>query len=274
MDHRPLRTLFDATHLRDLAALGYSPRLHSLARILKSETPKEVFVAAYEKLRVQYCVEYVIKNELLHWVREREKNSLIRTEYWTEGGRRADVVTIGDTSTAYEIKTRYDSPTRLKDQFKAYSKVFEHVVLVTQSGYTNKFYKHAPSYAGLYVLDRDGSIRVAEKPRRHAEDLSAYAMITHMRKAERVAFVKELDPEAKYVSSQYWKQSVEIAEAMTPEEMSTHFKYFQGQRERPVRHLDFISKLPRCFAAALYDYWLTVKELKALVGLMDHSVHR
>jgi len=265
--NRSLRTLFDATHLRNLATYGYTPQLQRLQSILKPPTLKEAFEAAYEQLRAQYCVEYVIKNELLHWVQEREKNSLIRTEYWVPGGRRADIVTIGDTSTAYEIKTRYDSPARIKDQFKAYSKVFEYVVLVTQSGYTNKFYKHAPSHAGLYILDDDGRIRIAEKPRRHTESLDAYAMVTHMRKAERVAFVKDLNPEATYVSSRYWKQSVAIAEAMPAEEMSTHFKRFQ-RASRPPRHLEFASALPTCFVAALYDYWLTVKELRTLVGLM------
>jgi len=50
-------------------------------------------------------------------------------------------------------------------------------------------------------------------------------MLHQMRKAEKVEFVKRLNPEKKFVPTYSMKYSQEIAKDMTVEEMQTHMRY-------------------------------------------------
>ena len=173
--------------------------------------------------------------------------------------------------TAYEIKSRYDSPAKLKEQIDTYSRAFEYVVLITESRHTNKFYRVVPPYVGLSVLDRDG-IRVVEPPSRYTEKLHPFTMLNGRNKAERIAFVKQVDPEAKHVESDYDRLSRTAAMGMGPAQMSRHFQDCLSRSNRPKRYLQFISDLPDCFTAALYDYYLPMGVLKTLIEVMDAPI--
>lgn len=52
------------------------------------------------------------------------------SEFWVDMSK-ADSVVLNGTSTVYEIKTEFDNLSRLPQQLTDYSKVFDHINVVT-----------------------------------------------------------------------------------------------------------------------------------------------
>lgn len=273
-DPKFARSLFKAGHLRELAVYKSTQTLRKAATDFQATTPKEVFEAAYNCLHTFYPVEYVLKNELLKWLRSTSPDhTYIRTEYWMRRTR-TDVIAVGDTATAYEIKTRYDSPSRLKEQIKQYSTIFPYVVLVTESKFTNKFYKLTPDWVGLSVIDKNGGLRVVEEPKKHTANLKRFCILEGMLKAQKVDMLKRLMPERKHRHRDTLFLSSQLGKTMTPEELSDEYRHsVRHSVYRPMRHLKFVDELPGCFTTALYDYWLTVQDLKSLIEMMDTPIN-
>ena len=272
MDYRHLREFFNADSLRKLAWYGVDQSHRELAQELGAFTPREFFGAAYEVLRRSYPIEYVLKNELLADLRSTHADqTYLRSEYWCHSNR-ADVVEIGDRCTAYEIKTKFDSPTTLQDQIKGYSKVFPYIVLVADSERYGRFWQYAPQYVGLYLVTRDGEVTKLKPPTKHIENLDAIQIARQMNKAERVSFVRRVDPSLGSTEALNLHHSEHLAAEMTPEEMSDHYRDQMRKCERPLRYLEFVPELPHCFVAALYDYSLTKRTIKRLAALMDEPI--
>jgi len=178
-------------------------------------------------------------------------------------GTRADVIVITkDRSIVYEIKTRSDSHQRIKSQIKDYSEVFDEIILVTEEEYSFRYHKHVPSYIGLMSMTSKGHIQILMPPQKQTDRLKSHAMLHQMRKAEKVEFVKRLDPEKKFVPTYSMKYSQEIAKDMTVEEMQTH-----------IRYLNLLSQLPECMTAAMYDYHILKSEWKSIIEMLGVSKH-
>lgn len=268
MDPNHILPLFQAERLREIAWGRHAGWLEGLAKELNMSTPREVFDAGYEHLYKKYPIEYVLKNEFLKWLGQKYPEACIRTEQWIDG-RKADVVMMGDTSVAFEIKSKYDSPRELERQIATYSKVFARVALVTQSGYTTRFYKYAPPWVGLFMLQPGGVILELKAPESYTKNLEKEVVLNLLRKPARMAFVKQFTPEARNVARKYIHQSLVIAKDMSPKELSEHVYALSMSAEPPRRHLQFAELLPSCLLAALHDYVLLVRDLKALVEIMD-----
>ena len=277
VDKKYVASLFRASTLRNIANHGYDPHVRNCAIEFGTSTLRETLQAAYAQMRKDFVIEYVLKNELIKWLLRQDGIRYIRTEYYVGGksigsGHIADVIAIvKNTATAYEIKSKYDSPRKLKQQVEDYSLAFDRVVLVTESGHSNRFYKKIPSHVGLSVLDRDG-IRVVEEPDRFTQNLSKSAMLNGLYKKEKIRFVKRVMPHAKYLASYYELRAKEAADTLTMEEMMDHFHDVLAYSTQPKRYLEFLPDLPDCLTAALYDYWLLAGMLKTLIALMDRPV--
>lgn len=73
---------------------------------------------------------------------------------------RADVVSIGSKSIAYEIKTKYDTLDRLLKQIEDYVQVFEYVYVVCSDDKVMDVLNMVPSYIGIYSYkDQDKKLR-------------------------------------------------------------------------------------------------------------------
>jgi len=107
-----------------------------------AETLREMFTTIYQRMQHNYPVEYVLKNNLLLWIRSQFPESYIETEYWILCTFADVIVITKDRSIVYEIKTRYDSHQRIKSYIKDYSEVFDEIILVTEEGYSFRYHQH------------------------------------------------------------------------------------------------------------------------------------
>ena len=272
--------LFRADYIRNLARTPnrYIGDLQDWAKRheYEADTPREVFKEAYRWLLLYYPVEYVLKTELIRHLDLWHRGAYISTEFQMRGGRvigqaRADVICLPDSGQiAYEIKTTYDSISRLKGQIENYSKAFDRVVLVGHANSVHKFSKHVPKWVGVYEVDRAGC-HVIREPERHPDNLSKRTILDCMYKPERVAFVQKYRPKARYVRSRYMMLSEDIVKSMSVEEVSREFCQLVSSNKSRPRHIKFLRYFPYCFTGALYDYQLLQRDLRSLIEIMDES---
>ena len=97
---------------------------------------------AYSILEKFYPNEYIYKNEFLNkWLIEKVglKDSLVYNEFRL-GKAVADLVMFNGNSKVFEIKTLLDNDSRLSNQLKEYSKVFNEVYVVVPYSKLNKYF--------------------------------------------------------------------------------------------------------------------------------------
>ncbi|MFC0130959.1 sce7726 family protein [Massilia eurypsychrophila] len=120
----------------------------------RNQTLAEMFELAWESLSDSYRNEYVYKNELatrLIFKRHSPRTAGFQVELGV-GRSIVDVAVANGTSTAYEIKTEFDSARRLASQTSDYLNVFDKVYVVTHPSHVARYEKELDSRVGLIVL--------------------------------------------------------------------------------------------------------------------------
>lgn len=120
----------------DILRWGDSELLSLLCRTYKRKEDESYLDCLrwfYSSLKMNYRCEYVFKNEIIialskHYA---HSQSLIVNEFKV-GNSIADLALFNGESRAYEIKTGYDTPRRLKGQLNDYRRVFDKCYLVVE----------------------------------------------------------------------------------------------------------------------------------------------
>lgn len=81
--------------------------------------------------------------------------------------RRADFLVVEDSSHAFEIKSDFDSLSRLPDQISDYMRTFDFVSVVTTERHLGSVRSIVPSKVGLSVL-KEGKLTRVRQPKRFA----------------------------------------------------------------------------------------------------------
>lgn len=147
----------------------------------------------YAQLVADYRCEYVYKNEIASKILL-GRHSLNTAQLLTEvrvGQSKADVVVINGTSTAYEIKSEYDSMARLSGQLESYSRVFEYVNVVTAPSQMDQVMALAPQHVGVLVLTRRLTLSTVRAAGSNTVNMEHAALFDLLRKPEYLQVVAE-----------------------------------------------------------------------------------
>jgi len=225
----------------------------------------ELFECLYGILRKEYPIEYVLKNELLRHLLLSHPEGFIGTEYYAESY--ADVAMFTkEVSAVYEIKSRYDSHTRLSKQMESYSKAFSNITLVTHEGKSLRYLKHIPEYVGLVSMSADGTINEIRPPKDHVEHLRSGAVVRQLRKKELIPFATEhgfVDASIANVD----ELVLYLVKEMPVEELYIKVRLIISKRES-IRYLKLIPELPDCLLAAMYDYRIGFRLWSSLIKML------
>ena len=83
------------------------------------------------------------------------KSSAISYEELPIRNSRIDLISINGKSVAYEIKSKYDSYSKLSRQISDYSMCFEYVYVICPYDKVNNISKIIPEYCGIYCYSND-----------------------------------------------------------------------------------------------------------------------
>jgi hypothetical protein len=106
----------------------YFLKQYNILRKCQGQLLSDLFEASWEILRHSYRAEYVYKAEVANRIvfgRHSPRTASLQVEFPVSNSI-VDVAVFNGTSTAYEIKTEYDSERRLSTQPRDYLKVFDH----------------------------------------------------------------------------------------------------------------------------------------------------
>jgi hypothetical protein len=104
-------------------------------------TYHDYFKRAYKSLQKSYQNEYILKNELLNkWLKEHlgSPDSELYSEFRV-GTAKADLAMFNGSAKAFEIKSEYDSPSRLNNQLQNYIKAFHEVYVIVPENQVSKY---------------------------------------------------------------------------------------------------------------------------------------
>jgi hypothetical protein len=105
-----------------------------------------------------------MKARLVDWLISNEKNHIICSELiFFEGKRRADIVSIGDSLSVYEIKGDHDKLTNIISQVRDYQLCFDYVYVVTTIKHASKLTKMLPRSVGIICINEEGSCTIQKR---------------------------------------------------------------------------------------------------------------
>lgn len=148
----------------------------------------------YKSLLKFYRNEYVYKNELLLYILSmyRKESARVFSELRV-GSSYADIALFNGISRVYEIKTEYDSPSRLQRQISNYKGFFQEIYIVTCPEMAD-FYAKYDEDIGVVVLSRNKgrvSLSVYKMPVTNTSIKIEVVMET-LRRSEYIALVKKI----------------------------------------------------------------------------------
>lgn len=156
---RSLAKLFTSETMRSMAKKGcHSGAVVSLRNLVGRNNIDmsigALFDEGFNELSENYRCEYVYKTHIVNKLifgRHSPRTASVQTELQV-GRSIADVVVFNGTSTAYEIKTEFDTSRRLETQSADYLKVFDRVYVVTHPSLAEKYASIVPSQVGVMTL--------------------------------------------------------------------------------------------------------------------------
>lgn len=187
----PLARLFSPRVFRELGETGTSQTGSEVLRESSfyphGEQSLGAFLErAFHYLSISLRSEYVFKNAIAEKIllgRHSIRTATMMTEF-RAGTCKADVVILNGHSTAYEIKSERDTMSRLDDQVLSYRKVFEQVVVVTDSCHLDEVFDRTPTDVGITVLSDRYTLSEKRAPQTDWNRLDPCEMFESLQRAE------------------------------------------------------------------------------------------
>lgn len=152
----------------------------------------EFYDDAFREMSKNYRSEYYYKNTLVSKIifgRHSPKTASAVLEL-PIGGSIVDLVVLNGTTTAYEIKSDYDTFARLPNQLEEYRTAFEHIYVVTSEKRVPEALNVCPPDIGVMAIRASGALKVYRKSRGGLGELVPEAMFEILTTREAVKLVR------------------------------------------------------------------------------------
>lgn len=166
--------IFSSSYLKKLASGDYS-LVSEVAHGLNIDCKKiacigDFYDRVYKELDKHYRYEYYFKNTIANklLLGRHSLNTATMLSEFRVGKNIADCVILNGHSTCYEIKTQFDSLTRLEEQLSSYCSLFDKVYVVCNEKHLSKVQEVAPPNVGLLQLTQRNTLSEVRK----AQDLT------------------------------------------------------------------------------------------------------
>ncbi|MDQ0017155.1 hypothetical protein J2W23_005564 [Variovorax boronicumulans] len=210
-------------------------------------TVGEFFAEAFKIIESHYRNEYFFKAAITNRIvfgRHSPRTCSLSVEL-PVGNSIVDLAIFNGTSTAYEIKTKLDSPRRLITQTPDYLRVFDRVFLVTAPELSTYYADVCDKRVGILALNHSGSLRMIREASSNTESLDARSMFRVLRRSEyQPALEKYLHRPIDRPNGLIASHCEKLFESIPKSD--AHAIYLAAMRARFTKQsfVDFISTLP------------------------------
>jgi hypothetical protein len=230
-----------SAHLRKVARHGRrlgpddAAALSALGLMEPGETIADGLNKLHSTLQKNYRVETVYKNAIARklLVGRHGLRSATLLQELRIGNSIVDMVLLNGVCEAFEIKTEFDSPDKLRKQLEDYYRAFTRVTVVCDELKTTQYLDHlAGSPAGLIVYTRRGTLRPIKAPQVHTAALDVETMMAVLRQAEYMDVVHSvLGPQPEQPNTLRYRHYLRLAETIAP----TYYAELMEQRLKARR---------------------------------------
>lgn len=208
------------------------------------------FGAAYGCLARDYRCEYVYTTAVIGQALDAEPTAHALTGLPVFLSI-ADAVVIGETASAFEIKTDLDSFARLELQLFSYARCFEHVYVVTSTRKVARALDEVPDHVGVLALD-DAAVLTPARPAAGGHSrLEMTSLFRVLRQGERLAVLqRQIGYTVDVPSALLYRRTAELFMGLSIEVAYEEFVVELRGRDGRQRAAMRAVGLPACLAAA------------------------
>lgn len=249
--------------------------LHDGADINQNRSVGDAFDAGWTYLAKHYRNEYVYKNELatrLIFKRHSPRTASFQVEL-NVGRSIVDVAIANGTSTAYEIKTEFDTNRRLKTQTADYLKVFDKVFVVTHPNHVERYEKELDKRIGLIVLSQKRSLTPYREPTANSNNVDVRTIFKCLRRSEYLSAIKHFFGESPDLPNGLIANYCEkLFCTLSPQQAHTIFVSALRSRTTNKNNVDFVTLLPLSLRALGYGTPMSTRQRTTLLELLSSPV--
>lgn len=231
-----------------------------------------LFEIAYTTLHKNYRNEYIYKTAIANKVvfgRHSPRTAALSVEL-PVGKSIVDVAIFNGTSTAYEIKTAFDSPRRLATQTPDYLKAFDKVNVVAHPDFAQAYADQVDDRVGILTIDTKDRIRVVRPALSNLENLSSEAIFKILRRDEYVSALERLlKIRINLPNGLVHGFCEQLFSSVSRED--AHRVFVSAMRNRTINKeaIDFISALPRHLRVLGYSAPLSRPQRKRILETLS-----
>jgi len=270
---REAAKLFNSKTISALAD-GDSTLLESVTdsymRDESNTTVRAFFDRVLEKLSLEYRNEYYFKNIIArrHLIGRHSLKTATMLSEFRVGNSKADCVIFNGKSTCYEIKTEYDSLSRLKEQLADYSKLFDEIYVVCTDKNLQAVLNCTPLHVGVMIVTKNGFLSTKKKAIQKNTLIDRELLIKSLRKEEYSLLAERLIGRVPDTPNSLLFQA--CYDVIKKSDESLLSKYFiEVVKEKRANNKELIDKLPRSLLNAAISYSLTKKQTNALINIFN-----
>ncbi|MDR6740998.1 hypothetical protein J2X56_003022 [Herbaspirillum sp. 1173] len=231
------------------------------------------FDDAWHVLRRAYRSEYIYKTELANRIvfgKHRPSTAALHIEL-PVGRSIVDAAVFNGTSTAYEIKTQFDSPRRLLSQTGDYLKVFDKVFVVSHPSQALAYQEVVAPTVGILALNQKGQLTVVRDACSNRANIVPRYVFKCLRRAEYVAAIQALTNErvSEYPSALIEARCEEIFSTFTPLESHDIFVNAARSRTTNCQTVSFVSRLPQSLRVLGYSTPLSERQRLKIIDTLS-----
>ena len=218
----------------------------------KKKTYADLYEFAYERLLRSYRNEYVYKNAIANKILLgiHSLNTSFMLQEFRVGKCKADTLILNGTSNIYEIKSEFDSFSRLERQISTYLQAFDMVHVITSPDQSQKLMAMVPENIGIMELGKRNHIKTIREATSGKSSISTALLFDSLRSEEYQSIIKKVYGEVpdvpntkRYVECKklFVKIKPDIAHDMAVIELK--------KRGEKSSLKDFINSVPECLKA-------------------------
>lgn len=229
------------------------------------------FNRVFAELNKNYRSEYVFKNFLVNR-RLLGRHSLATSTMLSEfrvGANKADCVILNGKSTCYEIKTEYDSITRLNDQVSQYKKLFDEVYVVCSEKNLSEVASNCPPEVGVLILSGRSYFKVERKASWRTGLVDREALFKSLRKDEYQELTEKLVGYLPRVpNGRMFSECKRVVMQADEGELVAHYQRLLKKHRSLEKSL--INVFPESLKNAAVSYQFTSKQENRLISIFGN----
>lgn len=274
---RLIARIFSRPVLDEIARRGTARHVANRLAELGVQTAKhdasvrDLFDASLTELGQAFRCEYVYKTAIANRIvfgRHSPRTSSMSIELGVAGSI-VDMAVFNGTSTAYEIKTEYDSHRRLKTQTPAYLRAFDSVYVVTHPDLAQRYASLVDERVGILCLTDKGSLREVRKSVRDISRIEAPVVFRMLRRQEYMDAVhKHFGPQPAMPNGHIHQHYEQLF--CTLDSQQAHKVLVSTMRARTTdeNSASFVSSLPQSLRVLGYETPLTRPKRQRLLDAL------